>query len=72
MAVAARQVQVHRGRDHIAAVERNTVYDPDAGVAVQVEKITVAVDLGDGNVAVHQREEVTGVAVDRQPRVCAL
>ncbi len=69
MAVAARQVQVSRGRDHIAAVETNTVFDPESGVAVQVQKVTVAVDLGDGNIAVHQKQKVVGVAVDSQPRV---
>ena len=50
MAVAARQVRVAAGSDHVVAVQRDTLVDPETGVAAQVEKTTIAVDLGDGNI----------------------
>lgn len=64
MAVAARQVQIAKGDDHVVAVERNVVYDPETGIAAQVEKTTVAVDLGDGRVGIAQQQKVTGVRVE--------
>ena len=70
MAVAARQVHVAKGEDHVVAVQKETIYDPKSGAAIQVEKVVVAVDLGDGNIAVGQQERVVGgVVVDAPPKV---
>ena len=63
MAVAAREVRVAAGSDHLVAVQRETVYDPETGVAAQVEKTVVAVDQGDGTVAVHERQRIVGAVV---------
>lgn len=69
MAVAARQVHVAKGEDHVVAVQTDTIYDPKSGAAVQVEKIAIAVDLGDGKVAMRQQERIIGVVVDAPPKV---
>ena len=63
MAVAAKQVHITKGDDHVVAIERNLVYDPETGIAAEVEKTTVAVDLGDGRVGIAQQQKVTGVRV---------
>ena len=68
MAVAARQVRVAQGSDHIVAVQTDTVIDPDTGVAAQVEKTVIAVDRGDGTIAVQERQRVIGV-VAAEPKV---
>ena len=61
MAVAARQIQVERGDDHIVAVERNIVYDEKTGRAAEVKKTVVLVDMGDGTVGQATQTEVTAV-----------
>lgn len=63
MAVAASRTEVIAGDDHAIAVKREVVVDPESGVAVQVEKAVIAVDLGDGRVAVQERERLIGVQV---------
>ena len=72
MAVAASQVHVAKGEDHVVAVQTDTIYDPKSGTAVQVEKIAIAVDLGDGKVAMRQQERIVGVVVDAPPKVVGL
>ena len=70
MAVAARQVRVAAGADHVVAVQRDLVVDPETGVAAQVEKTMIAVDLGDGNIAVQERQRIVGAVVaPPRPRV---
>ena len=64
MAIAARQVRVAGGDDHFIAVQKDVIIDPKSGLAVEVEKVAVGVDLGDGNIAVRQQERVTGVILD--------
>ena len=63
MAVAARQVRIARGSDHLVAVQTETVVDPESGVAAQVEKTFVAVDRGDGTIAVAERQRIVGAVV---------
>ena len=48
--------------DGIMAVQRDVIVDPQTGRAVQVEKIAVAVDTGDGNIAVAEQQRIVGVA----------
>ena len=60
MAVAARQTRVAVGEDHAVRVDRQVVIDPRTGRAAEVENVTVAVDLGDGNIAVAQQQRITG------------
>ena len=62
MALHEKRVQIAAGEDCAVKVERDTIYDPQRGIAVQVEKVTAAVDLGDGNIAVRQQQRVVGVA----------
>lgn len=62
MAVA-RQVRIAAGADHVVAVQKEIMVDPESGIAVQVEKTTVAVDLGDGNIAVQERQTIIGAVV---------
>ena len=66
MAVAASRTEVLTGDDCAIAVQRQVVVDPDTGRAVQVEKAVVAVDLGDGRVAVQERQRLIGVNVPTQ------
>ncbi len=61
MAVASSRVQVLQGKDHAIAVKTDTIIDPKSGVAVRVEKAVIAVDLGDGRVAVREQQRVVGV-----------
>ena len=77
MALAAHEVKVMEGEDHIVGVERTmvvdheqgigghvenrVVVDKERGIAANVKKTTVAVDLGGGNVGVLRQERVTGV-----------
>ena len=61
MALAAREVHVAAGDDHVIAVERNVIVDPELGVAAKVENVAVAVDLGDGNVGVARQQKIVGV-----------
>lgn len=63
MAVTARQMRIVAGRDHVVAVQRELVIDPELGIAAEVEKTTVAVDLGGGNIAVQERQRVVGVVL---------
>ena len=63
MALASSRVRVVQGKDHAVAVKTETVIDPQSGVAVQVEKAVVAVDLGDGRVAVQEQQRVIGAVV---------
>ena len=60
MAVA-RQVQVAAGEDGFVAVQRDVIVDPELGIAAEVEKVVVAVDVGGGNVAVMEQNRVKGV-----------
>ena len=71
MAVAARQVKVAAGKDHVIGVQRDIVVDSERGIAVHVEKVTAAVDLGDGNIVIAQQQRVTGVAVPGGAVRCA-
>ena len=63
MAVASTRVRMVQGKDHAVAVKTETVVDPERGVAVQVEKAVIAVDLGDGRVAVREQQRVVGAVV---------
>lgn len=63
MAVAATRVQYMQGEDHAVAVKTETVIDPQSGVAVQVQKAVIAVDLGDGRVAVREQEKIVGAVI---------
>ncbi len=63
MAVAASRTQIIAGEDHAIAIQREVMVDPESGVAVQVEKAVIAVDLGDGRVAVHERQRLISVQV---------
>ena len=60
MALLGRERHVAVGDDHVVGVERQVLIDPKSGVAAEVETRTVAVDLGDGNIAVAQQQRVTG------------
>ena len=60
MAVAARQVRIAGDEDGVVAVERNVVYDPVTGRGAVIEKVTAAVPLGDGQVAVAQQQRIVG------------
>lgn len=57
-----RQVRVAACEDGIMAVQRDIIVDPQTGRAVEVEKIAVAVDTGDGNIAVAEQQRIVGVA----------
>ena len=72
MAIAASRTQILTGEDHAIAVKREVVIDPESGVAVQVEKAVIAVDLGDGRVAVQERQRLIGVNVPTQVRLTTL
>ena len=60
MAIAARQTRVAVGEDHAVRVDRQVVIDPRTGRAAEVENVTVAVDMGDGNIAVARQQKITG------------
>ena len=57
-----RQVRVAASEDAVIAVQRDLIVDPQLGCAVEVEKVAVAVDTGDGRIAVAERQRVVGVA----------
>lgn len=59
----ARQVQVAAGKDGIVAVQRDIIVDPKSGIAAEVEKMVVAVDVGGGKVAVMEQARVKALAV---------
>lgn len=61
MALAAQQTHVAVGKDHVVGVEKKIIVDPQSGIAAEVENVTVAVDLGDGNIAIARQQKVTGV-----------
>lgn len=69
MAVVGREVHVRGGDDHIVAVQRERVVDPQRGVALEVEKKVVAVDLGDGRIAVAEQERVVGATLPLRVRM---
>jgi len=69
MAIAARQVRVAAAEDGVIAVQRDVVVDPGTGIAAEVEKVTVAVDVGGGQIAVAEQQRVIGYNIGRQVRV---
>ena len=69
MAIAARQVRVAAAEDGVIAVQRDVVIDPDTGIAAEVEKVIVAVDMGGGQIAVAEQQRIVGYKVGRQVRV---
>ena len=84
MALAAHEVNVAAGDNHVVGHERAVVVDPELGiggrvekgivvdkergVAAHVEKATVAVDLGGGQVGVLHQQRV--LEVQAAPDVC--
>ena len=58
MALSARQTQVAVGDDHAVRVDRHVIIDPRTGRAAEVENVTVAVDMGDGNIAVARQQRI--------------
>ena len=68
MATVARQVHVAAADDRIIAVQRDVVVDPDTGIAAEVEKVTVAVDMGGGQIAVAEQQRVVGYKIGGQVR----
>lgn len=62
MAVA-RQVQVAVAKDGLVAVQRDVIIDPKSGIAAEVEKVVVAIDVGEGKVAVMEQARVKALAV---------
>ncbi len=63
MAIASSRVQIIEGEDHVVAVKTERIIDPESGVAIEVEKAIIAVDLGDGRIAVQERERVVGAMI---------
>ena len=61
MAMHGRQVRIASTDDGVVAVQRDVVIDRERGIAAEVEKVVVAVDLGDGNIAVAEQQRVKGV-----------
>ena len=61
MALHGRQVRVAATEDGVIAVQRDVIIDRQRGIVAEVEKVTVAVDLGDGNIAVAEQQRVKGV-----------
>ena len=59
MSLATKQVHIVKGDNHVVAVERELVYDARTGIAAEVEKTTVAVDLGDGQIGIARKQKVT-------------
>ena len=70
MAMHGRQVQVAATDDGVIAVQRDVIVDRERGIATEVEKVTMAVDLGDGNIAVAEQQRVTGVRLLDPDPVC--
>jgi uncharacterized protein (DUF2345 family) len=68
MAVIGQQVHIAAGEDHLVATKKEVLVDAERGIAVEVEKKIVAVDLGDGRIAVREQERVTGALIGN-PRV---
>ena len=67
MALREKKVEVAAGKDFGVKVETDTIFDPQSGVAVQVETVTAAVKLEDGNIAViRQQPRIVGVAATNQ------
>ena len=64
MAVVGQQVRIAGGDDYLVATKKEVIVDPERGIAVEVEKQVVAVDLGDGRIAVREQQRVTGAAID--------
>ena len=60
MAVLGREAHVAVGEDHVIGVDRQVLIDPKSGVAAEVENVTVAVDMGDGNIVARQ-QRVRGI-----------
>ena len=62
MAVVGRQVRVAASEDAVIAVQRDVIVDPQLGRAVEVERVAIAVDAGDGRIAVAEQQRIVGVA----------
>ena len=62
MAVVGRQVRVAASEDAVIAVQRDVIVDPQLGRAVEVERVAIAVDAGDGKIAVAEQQRIVGVA----------
>ena len=69
MAVVGQQVRIVGGDNHIVATKKEVIVDPERGIAVEVEKQVVAVDLGDGRIAVREQQRVTGAVVNTPRQV---
>lgn len=61
MAIAGQQVRIAVAEDGMVAVKKEVIIDPETGLLVEVEKVVVAVDVGDGRVAVREQQRVVGV-----------
>ena len=64
MAIVGQQVRIAGGDDYLVATKKEVIVDPERGIAVEVEKQVVAVDLGDGRIAVREQQRVTGAAIN--------
>ena len=70
--LAAREMQVVAGEDHAVGVRKDVYVDTERGVALEVENVALAVDLGDGRIGVAHHERVVGaVAVQAPVSVCS-
>ena len=58
MALAAQQIEVSVRDDRVRCVQKDIVLVPELGLAAEVQKVTEAVDLGGGLIAVCEFEEV--------------
>ena len=63
MAVVKQQVRIAGGDNHLIAVKKETVVDAERGIAVEVEKVVVAVDAGDGRIVMQEQQRIVGAAV---------
>ena len=61
--VGTRRVQVAATEDGIVAIEREVIVDRELGIAAEVEKRTVAVDMGDGTIGVAEQQRVRVIQV---------
>ena len=61
MSLAAHEVNIVTGQDHALAVETQVFVDERTGVAAKVENVTMAVNVGDGNVAVVKECRIVGM-----------
>ena len=59
----ARHVQVAIAEDGLVAVQRDTIIDPESGIAAELEKVVMAVDVGGGKVAVMEQAKIKALAV---------